>query len=216
VQAGRCPAAVWPLAGRPDCHTMPRTRRKPLADHQEHASRKILDASQIERVVRRMAGEIVEKNQGTRDVMLVGIRTRGVPLAEGLAAEIERMEGHAVARGTLDITLYRDDLSTIGPQPIVRPTSFEQPIDDKVVILCDDVLYTGRTVRAALDALIDYGRPRAVRLAVLVDRGHRELPIQADFVGQVVQTADDDVIKVAFEETDGRQEVLLIHGFKAK
>ena len=187
-----------------------------MPDHQAHASRKILDASQIERVVRRMAGEVVEKNHGIADLMLVGIRTRGVPLAEGLAAEIERMEGFAVPRGILDITLYRDDLSTIGPQPIVRPTSFEQPIDDKVVVLCDDVLYTGRTVRAALDALIDYGRPRAVRLAVLVDRGHRELPIQADFVGQVVQTADDDVVKVAFEETDGRQEVLLVHGFKAK
>ena len=187
-----------------------------MPDQHAHASRKILDASQIERVVRRMAGEIVEKNHGIADVMLVGIRTRGVPLAEGLAAEIQRMEGVAVARGVLDITLYRDDLSTIGPQPIVRPTSFEQPIDDKIVVLCDDVLYTGRTVRAALDALIDYGRPRAVRLAVLVDRGHRELPIQADFVGQVVQTADDDVIKVAFEETDGRQEVLLVHGFKAR
>jgi pyrimidine operon attenuation protein/uracil phosphoribosyltransferase len=169
----------------------------------------------MDRVVRRMAGEIVEHNR-VGDLILVGIRTRGVPLAEGLAAEIGRMEGVEVARGILDITLYRDDLSTIGPQPIVRPTELAQPIDGKVVILCDDVLYTGRTVRAALDALIDYGRPRSVQLAVLVDRGHRELPIQADYVGKKVDTADDDVVKVAYEETDGRQEVLLLHGFKVK
>ena len=162
-----------------------------------------------------MAGEIVEHNQGVGELILVGIRTRGVPLAEALAAEIGRMEGTEVPRGILDITLYRDDLSTIGPQPIVRPTQLAQPIDGKVVILCDDVLYTGRTVRAALDALIDYGRPRAVRLAVLVDRGHRELPIQADYVGKQVQTLDDDVVKVAFEDTDGRQEATLLHGFRA-
>ena len=186
-----------------------------MPDSPAKASRRLLDASQMDRVVRRMAGEIVEHDRAA-DLILVGIRTRGVPLAEGLAAEIGRMEGHEVARGILDITLYRDDLSTIGAQPIVRPTELAHPIDDKVVILCDDVLYTGRTVRAALDALIDYGRPRAVRLAVLVDRGHRELPIQADYVGKKVETADDDVVKVAFEETDGRQEVLLLHGHRAK
>jgi pyrimidine operon attenuation protein/uracil phosphoribosyltransferase len=187
-----------------------------LAD-ESHAqsSRRILDAQQMERVVRRMAGEILERNQGSADVFLVGIRTRGVPLAEALAREIGRLEGHEIPSGILDITLYRDDLSVIGPQPIVRPTSLQQAIDDKVVILCDDVLFTGRTVRAALDALVDYGRPKAVRLAVLIDRGHRELPIQADFVGQTVQTLDDDVIKVAFEDTDGRQEVMLLHGYRA-
>ena len=186
-----------------------------MPDSPAKASRRLLDASQMDRVVRRMAGEIVEQVRAA-DLILVGIRTRGVPLAEGLAQEIGRMEGVEVARGILDITLYRDDLSTIGAQPIVRPTELAHPIDDKVVVLCDDVLYTGRTVRAALDALIDYGRPRAVRLAVLVDRGHRELPIQADFVGKKVETLDDDVVKVAFEETDGRQEVLLLRGHKAR
>ena len=179
------------------------------------SSRRLMDARQMERAVRRMAGEIVERNQGSADLVLVGIRTRGVPLAEALADEIARLEGHDIPRGILDITLYRDDLSVIGPQPIVRPTSLQESIDDKVVILCDDVLFTGRTVRAALDALVDYGRPRAVRLAVLVDRGHRELPIQADFVGTTVQTLDDDVVKFAFEYTDGRQEVMLLHGFRA-
>jgi pyrimidine operon attenuation protein/uracil phosphoribosyltransferase len=169
----------------------------------------------MDRVIRRMAGEILEQNQGAADLILVGIRTRGVPLAEALADEIARVESIEIPRGILDITLYRDDLSVIGPQPIVRPTSLQEPIDDKVVVLCDDVLFTGRTVRAALDALIDYGRPKAVRLAVLVDRGHRELPIQADFVGKAVDTADDDVVKVAFDATDGRQEVLLLHDYRA-
>jgi pyrimidine operon attenuation protein/uracil phosphoribosyltransferase len=186
-----------------------------LPEQSAQASRRLLDARQIDRVIRRMAGEIVEQNQGVGELILVGIRTRGVPLADALAAEIGRMEGLEVPRGILDITLYRDDLSTIGPQPIVRPTQLTQPIDGRVVILCDDVLYTGRTVRAALDALIDYGRPKAVRLAVLVDRGHRELPIQADYVGKQVQTLDDDVVKVSFEETDGKQEAILLHGFKA-
>ena len=163
----------------------------------------------MKRVIRRMAGEIVEQHQGVADLMLVGIRTRGVPLAEALASEIERMEGVKVPIGTLDITLYRDDLSTIGPQPVVRATTLPESVDERVVVLCDDVLYTGRTVRAALDALVDYGRPRAVRLAVLVDRGHRELPIQADVVGKAVATARGDLVEVAFEATDERQEVWL-------
>jgi pyrimidine operon attenuation protein / uracil phosphoribosyltransferase len=186
-----------------------------LPDSQAQRSRRLLDARQMDRVMRRMAGEIIERHHGASDLILVGIRTRGVPLAEALADEIGRLEGVEVPRGILDITLYRDDLSVIGPQPIVRPTSLQEPIDEKVVVLCDDVLFTGRTVRAALDALIDYGRPKAVRLAVLVDRGHRELPIQADFVGKTVETLDDDVVKVAFEATDGRQEVMLLHEYRA-
>src|SRR6185503_2357579 len=195
---------------------MPRTRGgTPLPDSQAQRSRRLLDARQMDRVMRRMAGEIIERNHGAADLILVGIRTRGVPLAEALADEIGRLENVEVPRGILDITLYRDDLSVIGPQPIVRPTSLQEPIDDKVVVLCDDVLFTGRTVRAALDALIDYGRPKAVRLAVLVDRGHRELPIQADFIGKTVETLDDDVVKVAFEATDGRQEVMLLHEYRA-
>jgi pyrimidine operon attenuation protein/uracil phosphoribosyltransferase len=186
-----------------------------LPDSQAQRSRRLLDARQMDRVMRRMAGEIIARNPGAADLILVGIRTRGVPLAEALADEIGRLENVEVPRGILDITLYRDDLSVIGPQPIVRPTSLQEPIDDKVVVLCDDVLFTGRTVRAALDALIDYGRPKAVRLAVLVDRGHRELPVQADFVGKTVETLDDDVVKVAFEATDGRQEVMLLHEYRA-
>jgi len=170
----------------------------------------ILDAEQMARVVRRMAGEIVERNRGARDLLLVGIRTRGVPLAEALAAEIERMEGHAVPLGSLDITLYRDDLSTVGPQPLVKETRLPRPIDGCLVVLCDDVLYTGRTVRAALDHLVDYGRPRAVQLAVLVDRGHRELPIQADVVGKKVPTAASDEVEVNFRSTDGAERVRLL------
>jgi pyrimidine operon attenuation protein / uracil phosphoribosyltransferase len=170
----------------------------------------ILDAEQMARVIRRMAGEIVERNKGVADLVLVGIRTRGVPLAEALAAEIERMEGHPVPLGALDITLYRDDLSTIAAQPQVKGTHLPLPIDDLVVVLCDDVLYTGRTVRAALDELMDFGWPKVVQLAVLVDRGHRELPIQADFVGKMVPTSQSEVIEVSFHETDETEQVRIL------
>lgn len=170
----------------------------------------LYDRDQMRRVIRRMAGQIVERNGGVEGLLLVGIRTRGVPLAERLAAEIERMEGSEVALGILDITLYRDDLSTIAPQPVVKETSFPVPLEGRTVVLCDDVLYTGRTVRAALDHLADYGRPRAVQLAVLVDRGLRELPIQADVVGETVPTTPDEVIEVAFPETDGDEGVRLM------
>ncbi len=171
----------------------------------------LLDAGQMSRAIRRMAGEIVERNRGVSDLLLVGIRTRGVPLAEALAAEIERMEGgQPVPRGVLDITLYRDDLSLVAPQPVVRESHLPLPIEGRVIVLCDDVLYTGRTVRAALDHLVDYGRPRQVQLAVLVDRGHRELPIQADFVGLRVPTARNEVVEVNFDATDGAEQVRLL------
>jgi pyrimidine operon attenuation protein / uracil phosphoribosyltransferase len=170
----------------------------------------ILDAQQMARVIRRMAGEIVERNRGIKDLLLVGIRTRGVPLAEALAAEIERMEGHPVPLGILDITLYRDDLSTVGLQPQVKETYLPRSIDGAVVVLCDDVLYTGRTVRAALDHLVDYGRPRSVQLAVLIDRGHRELPIQADVVGKTVPTSQDEEVEVTFRSIDGDEQVRLL------
>ncbi|HTQ81058.1 MAG TPA: bifunctional pyr operon transcriptional regulator/uracil phosphoribosyltransferase PyrR [Thermoanaerobaculia bacterium] len=170
----------------------------------------ILDAQQMARVIRRMAGEIVERNRGVKNLLLVGIRTRGVPLAEALAAEIERMEGHAVPLGTLDITLYRDDISTVLTQPLVKETSLPGSLDDRVVVLCDDVLFTGRTVRAALDHLLDYGRPRAVQLAVLIDRGHRELPIQADVVGKTLPTAQSEIVEVSFQSVDGEEQVRLL------
>ncbi len=170
----------------------------------------ILDAEQLRRLFRRIAGEILERDAGTGDLLLVGIRTRGVPFAERLAAEIEAMEGAEVPVGVLDITLYRDDLSTIAPQPVVKASRFPVPLDDRVVVLCDDVLYTGRTIRAALDALIDYGRPRAVRLAVVVDRGLRELPIQADFVGLVVPSSADEHVEVRFRDTDQAEDVRLL------
>ena len=170
----------------------------------------LLDGQQMGRVIRRMANELVELHRGAEEIVLVGIRTRGVPLAELLAAELERLEGHPVPMGTLDITLYRDDLSTIAPQPVVRETSFPGSIDGQALVLCDDVLYTGRTIRAALDALIDFGRPRVVQLAVLIDRGHRELPIQPDVVGRTVATSSEEVIEVRFQATDGNDGVELM------
>jgi pyrimidine operon attenuation protein/uracil phosphoribosyltransferase len=170
----------------------------------------ILDGAEMARILRRMAGEIVEAHRGVEGLMLVGIRTRGVPFAEALADEIARAEGTRPPIGVLDITLYRDDLSLVAPKPVVRESRFPRDLDGCVVVLCDDVLYTGRTVRAALDALVDFGRPRAVRLAVLVDRGWRELPIHADFVGRKVPTSATEVIKVCFEATDGSARVQIL------
>ncbi|HUP45968.1 MAG TPA: bifunctional pyr operon transcriptional regulator/uracil phosphoribosyltransferase PyrR [Thermoanaerobaculia bacterium] len=175
-----------------------------------NVKKRLLDAARMNRAIRRMAIEIVERNRGVENLMIVGIRSRGVPLGERIAREIEQLEGQPVAFGIIDITLYRDDLTTIAPQPVVKPTKLPEPIDDKVVVLVDDVLYTGRTVRAALDALIDFGRPKAVQLAVLVDRGHRELPIHADVIGKTVPTDSAEVIKVKLLETDGEDEVLLM------
>jgi pyrimidine operon attenuation protein/uracil phosphoribosyltransferase len=175
-----------------------------------NVKKRLLDGPRMARAIRRMAIEVVEKNRGLQDLMIVGIRSRGVPIGERIAREIEQMEGQPVPFGIVDITLYRDDLTTIAPQPVVKPSRLPEPIDDKIVVLVDDVLYTGRTVRAALDALIDFGRPRAVMLAVLIDRGHRELPIHADVIGKTVPTDADEVIKVKMEETDGEDEVLIM------
>ncbi len=175
-----------------------------------NVKKRLLDAPRMNRAIRRMAIEIVEKNRGIDDLMIVGIRSRGVPIGERIAKEIHQLEGQPVSFGIIDITLYRDDLTTIAPQPVVKPTKLPEPIDEKVVVLVDDVLYTGRTVRAALDALIDFGRPKAVQLAVLIDRGHRELPIHADVVGKTVPTDAHEVIKVKLAETDGEDEVLLM------
>ncbi len=171
--------------------------------------RTVLESREMRHIIRRMAGQLVEQHHPLDSVMLIGIRTRGLPLAERLAQEIEQLEGVRLPIGALDITLYRDDLSTIGPQPVVKGTHFPEDIDGRVLVLCDDVLYTGRTVRAALDEIKDYGRPRAVRLAVLIDRGHRELPIQADVVGKELQTAPSEQVEVGFVDTDGEDYVRL-------
>jgi pyrimidine operon attenuation protein/uracil phosphoribosyltransferase len=172
--------------------------------------RPVLDAEGMEGLIRRMAGDLLERHPSPDDLLLLGILTRGRPLAERLAGEIERRTGARPPLGVIDITLYRDDLSAIGPQPVVKETKIPVSIDGRTVVLCDDVLYTGRTVRAALDVLIDYGRPRAVRLAVLVDRGHRELPIQADLVGERLDTAASDHVEVGFESVDGEDFVRLL------
>ena len=170
----------------------------------------LMSASEIERTLVRLAHEIVEKLNGIENLGLVGIRRRGIPIAERLAKHIERIEKTPVPVGTLDITLYRDDLSTVGPKPIVEPRPIGFNIAGKDIVLCDDVLYTGRTVRAALDALFDQGRPRSVKLLALIDRGHRELPIEASFVGRRVQTTQDEIIEVKLTETDQMEKVLLV------
>ena len=169
-----------------------------------------MSASEIERTLVRLAHEIVEKNNGVGALGLIGIRRRGIPIAERLSRHIERIEKSPVPVGTLDITLYRDDLSTVGPKPVVEPHPIGFNITDKDVVLCDDVLYTGRTVRAALDALFDQGRPRSVKLLVLIDRGHRELPIEATFVGRHVQTSNLEIIEVKLTETDQMEKVFLV------
>ena len=182
------------------------------SDRPNHLREKaqLLSASEIERTIVRLAHEIVEKNNGADNLGLVGIKRRGVPLAQRLAKILARIEKVEVPVGTLDITLYRDDLSTVGHRPEVRPAAMEFDIQDKNIILVDDVLYTGRTIRAALDALFDHGRPRRVQLAVLIDRGHRELPIEAGFVGRKVPTSNSEIIEVQFQETDGAEKVLLV------
>ncbi len=169
----------------------------------------LMDSEGIRRALTRISHEIVEKNKGVENIVLVGIRTRGVPIAERLAANIEKIEGQKPPVGVLDITLYRDDLSTLAYQPIVRPTELPVDITGKTVVLVDDVLYTGRTIRAALDAVIDNGRPKTIQLAVLIDRGHRELPIRADFVGKNVPTSSKEAISVQLQSTDEAEQVML-------
>jgi pyrimidine operon attenuation protein/uracil phosphoribosyltransferase len=170
----------------------------------------LMSASEIDRTLIRVAHEIVEKNNGVDGLGLVGIRRRGVPLAQRLSKLIGRIEDVKVPVGTLDITFYRDDLSTLGPKPVVRELKIGFPIQDQNIVLVDDVLFTGRTIRAALDALFSHGRPRQVQLCVLIDRGHRELPIEAAFVGRNVQTTMNEVIEVKLTEIDGAEKVLLM------
>ena len=170
----------------------------------------IMDKAQMERSVHRMAHEIIEQNRGLAKICLVGIRSRGVPLAQRLSEYLRLIEGQEIPVGMLDITLYRDDLSTIAHQPVIKGSQLDFDIEDAVIVLVDDVLFTGRTVRAAIDALMDFGRPRQIQLAVLIDRGHRELPIKADYVGKNVPTSKEEIIKVEFEETDGSDRVCIV------
>jgi len=169
----------------------------------------VMDADRLSRSLARIAHEILERNRGVEDIALVGIRSRGVPIAARLARQLKELTGVDVPTGALDITLYRDDLMrhAVGPQPVIRRTEIPFSIDDRVILLVDDVLYTGRTIRAALDALTDFGRPKAIQLVALVDRGHRELPIRADYVGRNIPTSRQEVVHVRLMEVDGRDEV---------
>jgi pyrimidine operon attenuation protein / uracil phosphoribosyltransferase len=169
----------------------------------------VMDAVRVARSLARIAHEILERNRGVEELALIGIRSRGVPLARRLAAIVKEIGGHEIPTGVLDITLYRDDLMrhAIGAQPLVRSTDIPFSIDDTRILLVDDVLYTGRTIRAALDALIEFGRPKSIQLVVLVDRGHRELPIKADYVGKNLPTSPSQSVQVHLTELDGRDEV---------
>src|ERR687887_2288434 len=169
----------------------------------------VMDADRMSRALTRIGHEILERNRGLDEIALVGIRTRGVPLARRISRSLHEINGDEVPTGALDITLYRDDLMRhpVGPQPLIRRTEIPFSIDDKRILLVDDVLYTGRTIRDALDALIDFGRPKAIRLVVLVDRGHRELPIKPDYVGKNLPTSLSESVQVHLTEVDGRDEV---------
>jgi pyrimidine operon attenuation protein/uracil phosphoribosyltransferase len=171
----------------------------------------VMDAARVERTIARIAHEVIERNRDLEQLALVGVRTRGVPIARRISEAVAAITSTRIPVGTLDITLYRDDLMrlTVGPQPVVHRTDIPFSIDDRRILLVDDVLYTGRTVRAALDALIDFGRPRSIQLIVLVDRGHRELPIKADYVGKNLPTSPRESVQVRLAETDGHDEVVV-------
>ena len=169
----------------------------------------ILTKEEIERAIKRISHEILEKNKDSKNLAIIGIRTRGYILAERIADAIEAIDGEKLPVGALDITLYRDDLSVISEQPVVHRTEIDFDIEGKIIILVDDVLYTGRTIRCALDALIDFGRPKIIQLAILIDRGHRELPIRADYVGKNVPTSQKELVQLRLEETDGEDIVFI-------
>jgi len=172
--------------------------------------RQLMSADEIRRTLERLAHEIVEKSGGAKDLALIGVRRRGIPLAERLAKSIRTSSKAEIPVGTLDITLYRDDLSTVAPQPVVQSSEISFPVDDRDLLLVDDVLYTGRTVRAAMNGLFDLGRPRRIRLCVLIDRGHRELPVEASFIGRAVETTDAEIIEVRLNEIDHEERVMVM------
>jgi pyrimidine operon attenuation protein / uracil phosphoribosyltransferase len=172
--------------------------------------RQLLSAQEIDRTLQRVAHEIVEQSGGAKDLVLIGVRRRGVPLSQRLAKAIKGFTGIDVPVGILDITLYRDDLSTVGPQPVVQSNDIEFTVDNRDLVVVDDVLYTGRTIRAAMNGLFDLGRPKRIRLCVLIDRGHRELPVEATFVGKNVQTTDTEIVEVRLQEIDGEERVMLV------
>jgi pyrimidine operon attenuation protein / uracil phosphoribosyltransferase len=172
--------------------------------------KQLMSASEIDRTLVRLAHEVLEKTADLNRLAFVGIKRRGVPLAQRLAAKIESLENQTIPTGILDINLYRDDLSTVGERPVVQARQIDFAVTGKDIVLMDDVLYTGRTVRSALDALFDHGRPARVQLLVLIDRGHRELPIEARYIGRMVQTSTNEIIEVKFQEIDGQEKVLLV------
>ncbi|HEY7209019.1 MAG TPA: bifunctional pyr operon transcriptional regulator/uracil phosphoribosyltransferase PyrR [Bryobacteraceae bacterium] len=172
--------------------------------------RQLMSASEIDRTLVRLAHEVLERTNDVHQLAFIGVKRRGVPLAERLAAKIEGIESLRIPVGILDINLYRDDLSVVADRPVVQARQIDFPIVGKDVVLMDDVLYTGRTIRSALDALFDHGRPARVQLLVLIDRGHRELPIEARYVGRMVQTTSQEIIEVKFQEIDGQEKVLLV------
>jgi pyrimidine operon attenuation protein / uracil phosphoribosyltransferase len=170
----------------------------------------IMDDAAISRTLKRIAHEIIEQNKGLENIYLIGIRSRGVPIAKRLADYLQEIEGKEIPVGVLDITLYRDDLTTISHQPVIKGSKIDFDVEGKVLILTDDVLFTGRTVRAAIDAILDFGRPAQIQLAVMIDRGHRELPIKADYVGKNVPTSAEEIIKVSLKELDGEDSVKIV------
>jgi pyrimidine operon attenuation protein / uracil phosphoribosyltransferase len=172
--------------------------------------RQLMAPEEIDRTLQRLAHEVVEKSGGTSNVVLIGVRRRGVPLAQRLAKSIKGFSSVEVPVGTLDITLYRDDLSTVAPQPVVQSTEIPFVVDNRDIVLVDDVLYTGRTARAAMNGLFDLGRPKRIRMLVLIDRGHRELPIEAAFIGRTVTTSDTEIIEVRLQEIDNEERVMLV------